>query len=188
MPEAIVVVTSGVGEPDRRATFDQSFIVHVQLDEQIDHEHRISMHVVDTGVDGEMISALNHAEPEAIPLQWTRRGENELTPLCCRHLAVFGCDVLNISRVGCGVSNDPIVIVELEPAVVGVVAAKISVDDIRHCADIAAALNVPRRNQQPGHLQPVRRVRPVGANVLLLLVAGGHIRHRGLRELVHAGR
>ena len=138
-----MVVTSGVWEPNGRATLDQSLIVHVQLDEQIDHEHRIGVDVVDTGIDGEMISALNHAEPKAIPLQRTRRGENELTPLCCRHLAVFGCDVLNVSRVGCGVSNHPIVIVELEPAVVGVVTAKIGIDDIRHRTDIATARNVP---------------------------------------------
>ncbi len=58
-------------------------------------------------------------------------------------------DKFNIGGVTDGPPNDVLPILGLEPTVVGVVAAKVRVDDVSHGTDIALTGYVPGSNEQP---------------------------------------
>jgi hypothetical protein len=144
--------------------------------------------MIDAHVEREVILALNEPETEAIPLQRSGSGQDVLPPLFRRLLAVLGGGELDVVGVGQCAPNDPVGIVEFEPAAVRIVAAQVRIDHVRHGPNVAAPRNVPGGNRQAGHLRAAGRVLAIAPKMLGLLIAGRNVGHRCLGDLCQGGR
>ncbi len=122
--------------------------------------------MVDAGVEREVVGVLHDAEREAIPLKSVRRRRQ----CVCAHL--FGGHVSEIhwdeidqlGVVDRAAHEDAVV--ELEPIVVGVMAANVRIDRRRHRRNVADTGNVPSNDHQAGKL-PARSLSVVSLSEVL---------------------
>ncbi len=113
----------------------------------------------------------SHCSGPGVANTWSRNSGGVL-------FAMLGRDEFDIGRVGNGVPNYVVSILVLEPAAIGIVPAKVRVDDICHGTDIAFAVHLANRDEQPGMIQPPVSLLGKVAEVPLLYVAGRYRTHR----------
>src|SRR6516165_11354646 len=142
-------------------------------------------------VDGEaecpVIRALDNGEPEAIPLQRGRRFQYVLPQSGRRHLAVLNRNAVDIGRVAKFVPDDLVGVGKFEPAVIGVVPAKMSIDHVGQDTDVALAGHVPTADAKPRHVDPTGGVVAEVTEVPSLLRARRHSAYRSLPDLGQRG-
>src|SRR5580693_750190 len=180
LPHTMSVITARIGQRNGRATVHQRVVHRLNLAEYPVDEHRVDMQMVNTYTDGEVVVTLDDREPEAVPFQRARRAQDVVLPLRWRHLAGSYRNQFDVARILDGMPGDVACIVRFEPAPIGIVPAKVRVDDKGHRANIALAGDVPGGNAQPRHIEPTGQVIAIATHMSGLDVAR---RHRAYRSL-----
>ena len=111
-------------------------------------QRRIPMDVVDTGVESEVILALNDPEGEAAPLERSRYGDDVVVQFFDRHFAVVDRLEFDISRIidGClMISPSPL----FEPAAIRVMPTQVCVERLIHGRNITSAGHFARGDDLP---------------------------------------
>ena len=145
--------------------------------------------MIDAHVEREVVLALDDPEPEAIPLQRIRGGQDVVCaiPPASSHRARSG-------RTRCRAGSAMVcrtmwsASVVLEPAAVRVVPAKVRVDDVGHGTDVAPTGDVPGGDEQPRDIEPLGRLFAIATKCAGLHVAGRHGAHRRLLGLLERRR
>src|SRR3954470_9247005 len=101
-----------------------------------------------------MVLVLDQPESEAIPLQWSRCGDDQFAPFRLSQFPVLDGSDLNVAGILNLMPNDILRAIVLKPAAVGFVPANVRVDDVRHSPDIAPAGDFPRTHYQPRIVKP----------------------------------
>src|SRR5208337_4986148 len=98
-------------------------------------------------------------------------------------LPVLGGDEFDVGRVGNRVPNDVVGILVLKPAAICIVSAKVGIDDICHGTDIAFAVHLADRDEQPRMIGPLGSRLGKVTKMPFLYVAGWYGTHRRLAGL-----
>ena len=148
----------------------QVLIHQVDVEEDQSGGHAVDVEMVNTGVDREMVSVLDNAECEAIPLECLRRRRHRV------YAYLFGAHISELHRNeiddfwAVDRATDNVVVLEFEPVVVGIVTTDMRIDRCRHCRNVTHTGNVPRHDHQAGQL-PAHRLGVVSEpSVLSLLI------------------
>lgn len=119
-------------------------------------EHRdadqrgVTVNVVDTGIEIEVVLGLNDSEREATPFEWRRNVDDVLLRLFGRHFTMIDRLEFDVVRIRNRAPDDIPGSAVFEPTPVGVVAAKVGVDGVVHRLDIALTGDLTRRDDLPG--------------------------------------
>jgi hypothetical protein len=148
----------------------QVLVDQVDVEEDQSGGQAVDVEMVNTGVDREMVSVLDDAECEAIPLERLRRRRHRV------HAYLFGAHLSELHRneiddLGAvDRAADHVVVLEFEPVVVGIVTTDMRIDRCRHCRKVTRTGNVPRHDHQAGQV-PAHRPGVVSEpSVLSLLI------------------